>query len=47
MREFSEQQISALSALVEPDRFSVGQSTWELHLHDISPHLGILPAGVI
>ena len=47
MREFSEQQISALSGLVEPDRFSVGQSTRELHLHDISPHLGTLPAGVI
>ena len=47
MKEFTEHQISALSAFVEPDRFSVGQSTRELHLHDISPHLGTLPAGVI
>jgi len=36
-----------LSAFVGPDRFSVGQSSRELHLHDISPHLGVLPAGII
>lgn len=33
--------------MVEPGRFSAGRSNRELHLHDISPHLGLLPAGVI
>lgn len=47
MKEFSQEQILALSAMVDPDRFSVGQSHRELHLHDISPHRGILPAGII
>ncbi len=47
MKEFSQEQISALSSIVDPDRFSVGQSHRELHLHDISPHRGILPAGII
>ncbi len=47
IKEFTEEQITALSAFVEPDRFSVGQSSRELHLHDISPHLGLLPAGII
>jgi D-lactate dehydrogenase (cytochrome) len=47
MQEFSSKQIEALSALVAPDRFSTGQSNRELHLHDISPHRGVLPAGII
>ena len=47
MKEFSHAQVSALSAMVEPDRFSTGQSNRELHLHDISPHYGSLPAGII
>jgi D-lactate dehydrogenase (cytochrome) len=47
MRAFSQEQIQALSSFVAPDRFSVGQSDRELHLHDISPHQGILPAAVI
>jgi len=47
MKEFSQAQISSLSELVEPDRFSTGQSNRELHLHDISPHYGSLPAGII
>ena len=47
MEEFSESQKSALSALVPSERFSTGQSNRELHLHDISPHYGILPAGII
>ncbi len=47
MKEFTQEQISALSSFVEPDRFSTGQSNRELHLHDISPHLGTLPAGII
>ncbi|MCP4625266.1 MAG: FAD-binding oxidoreductase [bacterium] len=47
MDEFSQEQIAALCAMVEPDRFSTGQSNRELHLHDISPHYGSLPAGII
>jgi D-lactate dehydrogenase (cytochrome) len=47
MIEFTENHISALTAIVDSDRFSTGQSNRELHLHDISPHQGILPAGII
>jgi len=47
MEEFTENQKSALSAMVPSDRFSTGQSNRELHVHDISPHYGILPAGII
>ena len=47
MEEFTQKQISALAAFVEPGRFSTGQSNRELHLHDISPHHGTLPAGII
>jgi D-lactate dehydrogenase (cytochrome) len=47
MQEFNQKQIAALSALVDADRFSTGQSNRELHLHDISPHRGTLPAGII
>ena len=47
MQEFTQDQISALSAMVAPDRFSTGQSNRELHTHDISPHHGPLPAGII
>ncbi len=47
MREFKSEQISSLSALVSPDRFSTGKSNRELHLKDISHHRGELPAGII
>jgi D-lactate dehydrogenase (cytochrome) len=47
MKEFSPEQISILSSFVENDRFSTGQSNRELHTHDISPHQGLLPAGII
>jgi len=47
VQQFTHDQIAALSSLVDEDRFSVGQSNRELHLHDVSPHLGKLPAGVI
>ena len=47
MKNFSQAHISSLSELVDPDRFSTGQSNRELHLHDISPHYGSLPAGII
>ena len=47
MQEFSQEQTKALSEMVESDRFSTGQSNRELHRHDISPHYGTLPAGII
>jgi len=47
MQEFTPEQISALSSFVDKDRFSTGQSNRELHTHDISPHHGPLPAGII
>ncbi|MGD8297167.1 MAG: FAD-binding oxidoreductase, partial [Desulfobacterales bacterium] len=47
MKEFTREQISVLAAFVESDRFSTGQSNRELHQHDISPHRGTLPAGII
>ncbi len=47
MKEFTRKQIETLSSFVSPDRFSIGQSNRELHLHDISPHQGELPAGII
>jgi D-lactate dehydrogenase (cytochrome) len=47
MKEFNEDQVAALSACVDPQRFSTGQSNRELHLHDISAHQGALPAGII
>ena len=47
MKHLSEEQTKALRALVDPDRFSTGQSNRELHLHDISYHQGQLPDGVI
>ena len=47
MEQFTQAQIDALSALVDADRFSTGQSNRKLHIKDISPHLGTLPAGVI
>ncbi|CAB1083140.1 D-Lactate dehydrogenase, cytochrome c-dependent (EC [Olavius algarvensis Delta 1 endosymbiont] len=47
MEEFTQSQITELSAFVASDRFSTGQSNRELHLHDISPHYGSLPAGII
>ena len=47
MEEFTPEQISALSSFVDKDRFSTGQSNRELHTHDISPHHGPLPAGII
>ncbi len=47
MLEFNADQISALSALVDSERFSTGRSNRELHLHDISAQRGIMPAGII
>jgi D-lactate dehydrogenase (cytochrome) len=47
MEHFSPQQIEHLKSLVQADRFSTGQSHRQLHLRDISPHRGILPAGII
>ncbi len=47
MELFTQSQIKALSTFVDPDRFSTGQSNRELHIKDISPHRGKLPAGII
>ncbi len=47
MEEFTQDQIATLSNFVTADRFSTGQSNRELHLHDISAHQGVLPAGII
>lgn len=47
MNEFTAQHIADLSAMVAPDRFSIGSSNRELHLRDISFHQGSLPAGII
>ncbi|MCJ7829812.1 MAG: FAD-binding oxidoreductase [Desulfobacterales bacterium] len=47
MRQFTQDQSSALRAFVAPERFSDGQSSRELHAHDISPRYGNLPAGVV
>jgi D-lactate dehydrogenase (cytochrome) len=47
MKEFTAQQVVELSGMAGSDRFSTGQSNRELHLHDISFHQGILPAGII
>jgi len=47
MKEFTPKHIAALSGFVDRDRFSTGASHRALHLHDISPHEGELPAGII
>ena len=47
MKEFTQDQISALSGLIDSQQFSTGQSNRELHLHDISAHQGVLPAGIV
>jgi D-lactate dehydrogenase (cytochrome) len=47
VRQFTEDQVKALSSLVGPDCFSTGESYRELHRKDMSPHEGTLPAGVI
>ena len=47
VRDFTDEQIAALTAMVDADRFSVGQSNRELHVKDISAHQGELPAGII
>ena len=47
MKEFNVDQIASLSNFVDSERFSTGQSNRELHLHDISAHHGLLPAGII
>jgi len=46
VKEFTEEQIAELTAMVDADRFSTGQSNKELHSRDISAHIGGLPAGI-
>lgn len=45
--ELSDNQKRNLAKIVAPERLSFGRSNRELHLHDISPHHGSLPAAVI
>ena len=47
MDSLNSRQIDQLTSFVDPDRFSTGESNRQLHLHDISPHQGRLPAGII
>ena len=47
MDQFSQSQNDALASLVDPKRFSTGRSNRELHIKDISPHQGKMPAGII
>ncbi|CAB5092412.1 D-Lactate dehydrogenase, cytochrome c-dependent (EC [Olavius algarvensis associated proteobacterium Delta 3] len=47
MESFTTEHIQTLSSLVGSDRFSTGRSSRELHVHDISPHRGTLPAGIV
>ena len=47
MKEFTQEQISAISAFVDSERFSTGQSNRELHLSDESAHRGTLAAGIV
>jgi len=46
MKQFNTGQIDQLKSLLGPNQFSTGESNRRLHLHDISPHQGELPAGV-
>ena len=47
MKELTEAQIAVLTSVVGAERFSTGQSSRELHAKDVSPHPGVLPAGVV
>jgi len=47
MESLTTYQIQSLSGLVDSDRFSTGRSNRELHIHDISPHRGVLPAAIV
>ncbi len=47
MKTLNAGQVGLLTAIVGEQRFSAGESNRQLHLHDISPHQGELPAAVI
>jgi len=47
MQDLNTNQTNTLSSIVSPDRFSTGPSNRQLHRRDISPHRGMLPAGII
>ena len=47
MSELTPEQHEYLSRLLGPEKISTGQSNLELHIHDISPHTGVLPAAVV
>ena len=40
-------QQQQLIELVSQDRFATGRSSLELHIHDISPHTGVLPSAIL
>ncbi len=46
MLQLSNTQKEALISILDPERFSTGESNRKLHLHDISAHQGQLPAAV-
>ena len=47
MGSLTTEQQNQLTTWLGQERFSTGQSNLELHIHDISPHTGVLPAGII
>jgi D-lactate dehydrogenase (cytochrome) len=46
MKHFNPTQIGHFTSILGADRFSTGESNRQLHLHDISPHQGQLPAAI-
>ncbi len=46
MKHFNPAQIGHFTSILGADRFSTGESNRQLHLHDISPHQGQLPAAI-
>lgn len=47
MNELTPRQIEDLSSMLPSDRFSTGQSNRELHIRDISCHIGKLPSAIV
>ena len=46
MEQFNSAQLDFFRSLLGSERFSTGESNRQLHLHDISFHMGKLPAAV-
>ena len=47
MYTLSAEQQRQLVEIVGKDRFATGKSSLELHIHDISPHTGVLPCAIM